>query len=93
MGVGRRKMKGPSVFWDLKCGRFPEQKARICRSVGCERGGGGPILEIWKGLTGFPEPNAKRPPGVPGCLRVIDESGQDYLYPAGSVSQRLDIPA
>ena len=34
-------------------------------------------LEVWKLYRVLPDPKA---PEV-GCLRVIDESGEDYLYP------------
>jgi hypothetical protein len=35
-------------------------------------------LEIWKVYRVLPDPKAAEV----GCLRVIDESGEDYLYPA-----------
>ena len=35
-------------------------------------------LEVWKVYRLLPD---SKTPEV-GCLRVIDESGQDYLYPA-----------
>jgi hypothetical protein len=35
-------------------------------------------LEVWKVYQVLPDANAA---GV-GCIRVIDESGEDYLYPA-----------
>ncbi len=35
-------------------------------------------LEVWKVYRVLPDPKAA---GV-GCIRVIDESGEDYLYPA-----------
>jgi hypothetical protein len=34
-------------------------------------------LEIWKIYRVLPDPKASEV----GCLRVIDESGEDYLYP------------
>jgi hypothetical protein len=34
-------------------------------------------LEAWKLYRVLPDPKAKEV----GCLRVIDESGEDYLYP------------
>ena len=35
-------------------------------------------LEVWKVYRVLPDPKASEV----GCLRVIDESGEDYLYPA-----------
>lgn len=35
-------------------------------------------LEIWKVYRVLPDPKAE----AVGCLRVIDESGEDYLYPS-----------
>jgi hypothetical protein len=35
-------------------------------------------LEVWKVYQVLTDPKAA---GV-GCIRVIDESGEDYLYPA-----------
>lgn len=35
-------------------------------------------LEVWKIYRIFPDPKAAEV----GCLRVVDESGEDYLYPA-----------
>ncbi len=35
-------------------------------------------LEIWKIYRVLPDAKAEQV----GCLRVIDESGEDYLYPA-----------
>ena len=34
-------------------------------------------LEIWRIYRVLPDPKASEV----GCLRVIDESGEDYLYP------------
>ena len=34
-------------------------------------------LEVWKVYRILPDPQAAEV----GCLRVIDESGEDYLYP------------
>ncbi len=36
-------------------------------------------LEVWKVYRVLPDPGA----GEHGYLRVIDESGEDYLYPEG----------
>lgn len=35
-------------------------------------------LEVWKVYQVLPDPEASEV----GCLRVVDESGEDYLYPA-----------
>ena len=35
-------------------------------------------LEVWKVYQVLPDAKA----GGVGCIRVIDESGEDYLYPA-----------
>ncbi len=34
-------------------------------------------LEVWKIYRVLPDPKAQEV----GCLRVVDESGEDYLYP------------
>ena len=44
-------------------------------------------LEVWR-VYRVP-PNAKA--AVVGCIRVIDESGEDYLYPADRF-MILDLP-
>jgi hypothetical protein len=44
-------------------------------------------LEIWKVYWVLADPKAA---GV-GCIRVIDESGEDYLYPADRFA-KVDIP-
>lgn len=36
-------------------------------------------LDIWKVYRLLPDPKAEEV----NCLRVIDESGEDYLYPMG----------
>ena len=36
-------------------------------------------LEVWKVYRVLPDAEASEV----GCLRIIDESGEDYLYPAG----------
>ena len=36
-------------------------------------------LQIWKLYRVLPDAKASEV----GCLRVVDESGEDYLYPAG----------
>lgn len=40
-------------------------------------------LEVWKVYRVLPDPKATEV----GCLRVIDESGEDYLYPASRFVQ------
>ena len=40
-------------------------------------------LELWKVYRLLPDPKALEV----GCLRVIDESGEDYLYPASCFVQ------
>ncbi len=44
-------------------------------------------LEVWKVYQVLPD---RKAPGV-GCIRVIDESGEDYLYPADRFV-RVDFP-
>jgi len=44
-------------------------------------------LEVWKVYRVLPDAKAT---GV-GCIRVIDESGEDYLYPADRFAA-VDIP-
>jgi hypothetical protein len=40
-------------------------------------------LEVWKVYRILPDPQAAEV----GCLRVIDESGEDYLYPVNRFVQ------
>lgn len=40
-------------------------------------------LEVWKVYRILPDPKAAEV----GCLRVVDESGEDYLYPASCFVQ------
>jgi hypothetical protein len=40
-------------------------------------------LEVWKVYQILPDPKAAEV----GCLRVIDESGEDYLYPTSRFVQ------
>jgi hypothetical protein len=40
-------------------------------------------LEVWKMYRILPDPQAAEV----GCLRVIDESGEDYLYPVNRFVQ------
>jgi len=44
-------------------------------------------LEVWKVYQVLPDAKAARL----GCMRVIDESGEDYLYPADRFAS-LDFP-
>ncbi len=44
-------------------------------------------LEVWKVYRVLPDSKAA---GV-GCIRVIDESGEDYLYPADRFAV-VDLP-
>jgi len=44
-------------------------------------------LEVWKVYQVLPDAKAT---GV-GCIRVIDESGEDYLYPADRF-EAVDFP-
>lgn len=53
----------------------------------CVRNEGYDDLEVWKLYQVVSDPKA----GGLGCIWVIDESGEDYLYPAdGFVA--IDIP-
>jgi len=44
-------------------------------------------LEVWKVYQVLPDPKA----AAAGCIRVIDESGEDYLYPADRFTA-VDFP-
>ena len=44
-------------------------------------------LEVWKVYQVLPDAKA----AVVGCIRVIDESGEDYLYPADRFAS-VDFP-
>jgi hypothetical protein len=44
-------------------------------------------VEVWKVYQVLPDAKA----AVVGCIRVIDESGEDYLYPADRFAA-VDIP-
>ena len=50
--------------------------------------GYGPALEIRKLYRSIPDPTAQ----AKGFIRIIDESGEDYLYPASRFS-RIMLPA
>ena len=44
-------------------------------------------LQAWKVYEALPDEKA----AAAGCIRVVDESGEDYLYPASRFA-RVDIP-
>lgn len=44
-------------------------------------------LEVWKVYRVLPDPKAV----AVGCLRVIDESGEDYLYPSDCFAE-ISLP-
>ena len=44
-------------------------------------------LQAWKVYEALPDEKA----AAAGCIRVADESGEDYLYPASRFA-RVDIP-
>jgi hypothetical protein len=44
-------------------------------------------LEVWKVYPVLPDAEAAEV----GCIRVIDESGEDYLYPADCFAS-VDVP-
>jgi hypothetical protein len=44
-------------------------------------------LQAWKVYETLPDEKAP----AAGCIRVVDDSGEDYLYPANRFS-RVDIP-
>ena len=52
-------------------------KKRVAFAI-CVANEGYDDLEVWKVYQVLPDAKAA---GV-GCIRVIDESGEDYLYPA-----------
>jgi len=71
---------------------------RVSRFVLCIRNNGSDDLEPRKLYEVLPDPAAVRK----GCLRVVDESGEDYLYPAeyfapvrlpAAVAQELVTPS
>ena len=73
-GVGRRKMK---VKADTGLKAMSKSKKRVTFAI-CVADEGYDDLEVWKVYQVLPDGKAA---GV-GCVRVIDESGEDYLYPA-----------
>jgi len=56
---------------------MPASNKRVEYAV-CVANEGFEDLEIWKVYQVLPDAKA----AAVGCIRVIDESGEDYLYPA-----------
>jgi hypothetical protein len=56
---------------------MPTSKKHVEFAV-CVANEGYEDLEAWKVYPVLPDPKA----AAVGCIRVIDESGEDYLYPA-----------
>lgn len=54
------------------------KREQRCRFVLCLRNDGSEDLEVRKVYQVLPDPSAARE----GYVRVVDESGEDYLYPA-----------
>jgi hypothetical protein len=73
-GIGRRKLKVKRLLRlsDMPPTRRTPQFALCIRNDGCED------LETRKVYQVLPDEEAARE----GLLRVVDESGEDYLYPA-----------
>ena len=65
---------------------MPTSKKRVDFAI-CVANEGYEDLEVWKVYQILPDAKAA---GV-GCLRVIDESGEDYLYPADRFAT-VDFP-
>ncbi len=74
------------------------EKKRTPQFVLCIRNEGCDDLELRKVYQVLPDASATEE----GCLRVIDESGEDYLYPAegflpitlpDAVAEELAVPA
>jgi hypothetical protein len=65
---------------------MPTSKKHVEFAV-CVASEGYDDLEVWKVYQVLPDPKAA---GV-GCIRVIDESGEDYLYPADRFAP-VDFP-
>lgn len=55
---------------------MPTNKKRVEFAV-CSSCEGYDDLDVWKVYQVLPDPKA----AAVGCIRVIDESGEDYLYP------------
>ena len=53
-----------------------ESKVQFAICIAAEENGD---LEVWKIYRVLPDVKAEEV----GCLRVVDESGEDYLYPQG----------
>jgi hypothetical protein len=53
----------------------------------CVAESGSGDIQAWKVYQTLPDEKA----AAVGCMRVVDDSGEDYVYPA-SLFARLDIP-
>ena len=65
---------------------MPTSKKHVEFAV-CVDNGGYDDLEVWKVYQVLPDSKAAEV----GCIRVIDESGEDYLYPADRFAS-VDFP-
>lgn len=65
---------------------MPTNKKRVDFAI-CAASEGFDDLEVWKVYRVLPDVKAAQV----GCLRVIDESGEDYLYPADRF-MAVDLP-
>ena len=65
---------------------MPIKKKRVEFAM-CVSSEGYDDLEAWKVYRVLPDPKATQV----GCLRVVDESGEDYLYPADRFAA-VDFP-
>ncbi|MBZ5618855.1 MAG: hypothetical protein LAQ69_09060 [Acidobacteriia bacterium] len=65
---------------------MPTSKKHVEFAI-CVANAGYDDLEVWKVYQVLPDAKAA---GV-GCIRVIDESGEDYLYPADRFAS-VDFP-
>jgi hypothetical protein len=53
----------------------------------CVADSGSGDIQAWKVYQTLPDEKA----AAVGCIRVVDDSGEDYVYPASQFA-RLDIP-
>ena len=65
---------------------MPASKKRVKFAI-CVADEGYDDLEVWKVYRVLPDTKAAEV----GCLRVVDESGEDYLYPAQLFLQ-IELP-
>ena len=65
---------------------MPASKKRVKFAI-CVADEGYDDLEVWKVYRVLPDTKAAEV----GCLRVVDESGEDYLYPADRF-EAVDLP-